>query len=169
MQCETETGAIQEVNTAAELDAVFAGMGNDGHIILVDNDNFVQVARGSAGAHVEYSEGGVMHQAIDSVSLPTAQQMLHGYLRGDAEWKSAVRWEVLHEDADSDSIEQGRSRFAGLKDGLSGRGRGSTTDERTGTSQTGNGVGDMLANEAVRAAKRGAGRLVRRGIRRFLG
>jgi len=169
MRCETETGAVQEVNSSAELDAVFAGMGNDGHIILEDGTSFVQVARDGESAVVQYREGGAMYQAIDPMSLPAAQQILQGYLLGDASWKSATQWEVLDEDTESDSIEQGRSRFGGVKNGFSGLGGGSTTDERSGTNQTGKGVGDMLANEAVRAAKRGAGRLVRRGIRRFLG
>jgi hypothetical protein len=160
---------VREVTSSAELDAVFGDMGPDGHIILGDGSNFVQVAWDGESALVQYREGDVMHQAIDPVSLPAAQQMLQGYVHGDVAWKSAAQWEVLHEDADGDSIEQGRSRFAGLRNGLSGRGGAATTDERSGRTRGGNGVGDMLANEAVRAARRGAGRLVRRGIRRFLG
>ena len=160
MRCELDDGSVRQVRTTAELENAFAQMGIQGHIILGGDRGFVQVARNGQEAAVQYSEGEALYEAADAVGLETARQILKAFFEGDDAWKSGYQWDPVSSGGVSRNSEESPENTG--SDGAGGQ------FQPGGAGSAAKGFGGMLADEAARAIKRGAGRAISQGLRRFI-
>lgn len=157
MRCELDTGVVREVRTAADLDAVLAELHDGGHLILGGEPQFVQIARTGGEVLLERGDGIVLQECRDMIPLGEARTILHAFYNGDESWVEGLHWRDM-------GIQDRPAADSAGPWGPSGT-RQDTAAPGDGTSQ---GLGGLIADEATRAFKRRAGRVVRQGLRRFL-
>lgn len=157
MRCETDNGSVRQVRTTAELDAAISDAGSGGHIILGNDRRFVQVAFQGSDALVQYGEDGVLSESAMPLTRGEAREILAAFFDGDDSWKGRYQWSVLSSGAPAGgmSAREGDQELPG-------------TPEDIAAPKSDRGIGGMLADEASRAIKRGAGRAIRQGLRRFI-
>jgi hypothetical protein len=144
MQCERDTGSERHITSAAELEAELAQVARGGHIILSDDNLFIQAARNDDTFLVQYGENDEMHEAASPVDRATLTTMMEAFRTGNEAWRTMVSW------------------------------RGTTVNENAPNAGDGLGaalgasLGGIAKSEAGRALRRGAGRAIRQGLRRFI-
>lgn len=159
MRCELDTGLVREIRSSDDLAAMVAELRDGGHLILGGDSRFVQVARSGHDVVLQTGDGSRVHEAHGMVPLDEATEFLHAFYNGDDTWIEKLDWA----DIDGGDSRPHDEEYSPRDDGPMGPG--------DSTAQTGGGekgFGGMLADEATRAIKRRAGRMVRLGLRRFL-
>lgn len=144
MQCEIDTGAVRAISSGAELATAWAEVGADGHLILSEGERFLQAAKSGSRAVVQFGEAGTVHEASTTLTHADALAMLQSFLSGDESWRGRADWTAA---------------------GAAGRG-GGAADRESQRAQDRD-LGQAMTDEALRAAKGWAGRIIRQGIRRF--
>lgn len=153
MRCERDTGSVRDVASAADLTAELNQVEDGGHIILGDDARFIQAAREHGAWVVQYGENGAVHEAAAPVDQGTVAAMVEGFRSGDSQWRGMISWsagEALAPDSQDGAGGGGAAGILGAAGGL------------------GASLGGIAKSEASRAMRRGAGRAIRQGLRRFI-
>lgn len=170
MRCELDDGSVRQVRTEAELLTALKQVGREGHIILGGDTSFIQAARSGAGFYLEYGEKGGLNTADDTLGMDETGEVLLAFFRGDESWKSRLRWTATSAGGSSGGGGDVGDRTA--EGGPVGAGAsapgGEAPEDRDPGRRSERGLAETVADEAMRAMKRGAGRAIRQGLRRFI-
>ena len=144
MECEFSDGTIWTVSDAAALEGRIRALRDGDHIILSQDDSFVQAAAGGGTFELQYGDGTSLTTAGDGLSVDRVVAAFVEFYEGNRGAGSPPNTEPAT--ASDESVPR------------------SQTEDRGGRS-----FAEQLVNDAKGVLQNKARRAIRNGLRRFLG